>query len=182
MQCRVFWLVVLLTACTPVPAPAAGAAPCVLLVDEAAPVYCRPERIERDVLAALDWYRQQAQQIAATASYPPAMLHEAGTYYDGPLLHETREALYQQQQMGRVVYAEWDTLRVVAGPVWDDSGQTATIFVQVSGYRQTTQPPRAATPQLPLAGSTTQDWRFTLRYDAAADRWKIWEAASLAPS
>lgn len=154
------------------PQPLAQVAP--FVVDSAAsPDYCQPEQVVADYLTAMDWYLVQAQHIAETGQYPPTMLEELGQYYTGRLLHETREALYYNQQAERAVFATWDDMQTIEGPIWDETGRTATIVVEVTGYTFGSLPEPAAKPVAPFQGGAFERWRVRLVYDMQAERWKI---------
>lgn len=134
---------------------------------------CDPARIQADLDEALAWYRQQAQQIEQQAAYPPTMVAQLGSYYSGDLLFRARETLAANAPAGRVVAATWEQHTPLDTARWDDDAGVAWITIRVQGYRRIVLPAEQSAPGLPLARGITQNWRFGMVYDAAAQRWKI---------
>ncbi len=140
---------------------------------------CDPARIQADLDAALAWYRQQAWQIEQQAAYPPAMAAQMDTYYSGDLLFRARETMAANAQAGRVVAATWEQHTPHGTATWGNDVGVAWITVRVQGYRRIVLPAEQRAPGLPLARGITQNWRFGMVYDAAAERWKIANASRI---
>jgi hypothetical protein len=146
----------------------------------ASPEHCTDEQVRADFRAALDWYAAQVAwvQMQDVPAYPPDMVDELETYYTDALLYTTREQIYPNQQIGRVVVARWERLQEIRGPLWDPDGLQAVLLVQVRGYELVQLDAGEAQPATFRSG-TVETWRVALVYDLADGHWKIREADNL---